>query len=207
MDYKRNKHFFTPGYSRKLNVLTVCGGVLALLGLFVWWYIWYRIYIFLIALAGIATVIGALSIRPKAKDVADQIETARKAFTDTTAEKLKYPDDFEENSLAVWGFCEGTTEKILKNGETYTDRVAFALLYLKKSTLYVRTEVVSLLHEEASTADYSLPLSDMKISIDEASPALIIASTDESLILPVQAIDYSIEQFMEKLERQIKKCV
>lgn len=211
MDYKRNKHFFDPGFSRKLTIIAICGIFLALVFFALWWYIWISSIVSTLftigVIVGAGMTIGALSIRPKAKDVTEQIDSARKTFVDTTAEKLKYPDDFEENSLSVWGFREGTTAKTLKNGEKYTDCVEFASLYLRRSTLYARTEIVSLLKEDISTAEFALSLASMEIKADESTLTLLITSTDESLIIPIQAIDYSLEQFIEKVERQIRKAV
>lgn len=207
MDYKRNKRFFEAGYSRKLTILTICGALLAPLALFVWWYIYYSNFVLLFALIGAAMFIGSLSIRPKAKDIDDQIDTARKAFSDSTAEKLKFPDDFEENSHAVWGFTEGTVEKTLKNGEKYTDRVKFASLYPRRSTLYIRTESLSLIEEGSTVSEYSLPLAGMTIKADETTLCLLITTPEESLTLPVQSVDYPLEEFIEKVERQIKKAV
>lgn len=207
MDYKRNKRFFEAGYSRKLTVLTICGAVLAPLALFVWWYIYYANFVLLFALIGAAMVIGAISIRPKAKDIDEQIDNARKAFADGTAEKLKYPDDFEENSLTLWGFIEGSVEKTLKNGEKYTDNVKFSSLYLRKSTLYLRTETLSLVEEGSTVTEDSLPLAGMTVKADEGSRRLLITTPELAINLPVQSVDYPLEEFIEKVERQIKKAV
>lgn len=207
MDYKRNKQFFETGYSRKLTILTVCGAVLAPLALFVWWYIYYSNFVLLFALIGAAMVIGAISIRPKAKDIDEQIDNARKAFADGTAEKLKYPDDFEENSLTLWGFIEGTVDKTLKSGEKYTDLVKFSSLYLRKSTLYLRTETLSLVEGGSTVTEDSLTLAGMTVKTDEAALCLHLTTTEESINLPVQSVDYPLEEFIEKVNRQIKKAV
>lgn len=81
------------------------------LALFVWWYIYYSNFVLLFALIGIAMVVGAISIRPKAKDIDDQIDTARKAFADGTAEKLKYPDDFEETASLYGALSKDLVKK------------------------------------------------------------------------------------------------
>lgn len=211
MDIKRNKRFFDPTFSRKLIAVAVCGAALTLICLTVWWYIWISSLVSTLltigAIIGVGMIIGAISIRPKAKDISDQVENARTAFRDSTAEKLNFPNDFDEDSLLLWGFINGTAEKTLKGGEKYTDRVQFALLYLKRSQLYVRTEICSLTDESNVTNEYALPLSGMTLSVDESSRTLTIHTPDELLTIALYAVDYQLEEYIAKVERQIKKAI
>lgn len=207
MDYKRNKRLFDDSFSRKLTVLAICGAVIAPISLIVWWYIWYSNIMVIAAIIGVGMVIGAVSMRPKVKDVNDQIDDAHKNFYDGTAEKLKYPNDFEEDSLSLWGFIEGNSQKILKSGEKLTDRVQFTLLYLKRSQLYVRSEICSLTEDATSVNEYNLSLAGMTVSVDAPSFTLTIVSKEETINLPIQAVDYQLEEYIAKIERQIKKSV
>lgn len=211
MDIKRNKRFFDPAFSKKLTLAAVLGIILALIFLALWWYIWISSIVsslFTIgAIAGVGITIGALSIRPKVKDVNEQIETAVQALKDATAEKLKFPNDLDENSLTVWGFIEGTTEKTLKNGEKYTDRIQITSLYLKRNHLYIRCEVCSLLEEVSVISECTLPLAGMTVSINESQNTLTITSTEETVAVAIRSVDYQHEEFITKLERQVKKSV
>lgn len=205
MDYKHNNRFFDKNFSKKLILIAVCGGVIALLCLFIWWYIYYSNLFLLAAAIGIGMVIGAVSIRPKAKDITDQIEDTNKQFHDASAEKLKFPSDFEESSLSFHGFIEGKREKILKSGQKITDSVQFSTLYLKYSQLWIRTMTISLIEDNQLEEICSYPLQGMKIAADEATHTLTVQSTDGTLSLAFEAIDYSFEEFLVKVERQIKK--
>lgn len=205
MDYKHNKRFFDPNFSKKLTVLAICGGVIALLCLFIWWYIYYSNLFVVAAVIGVGMLIGAVSMRPKAKDIADQIDDMSKQFHDASAEKLKFPSDFEESSLSIHGFVEGNSEKVLKSGQKLTDSVQFSTLYLKYSQLWIRTMTASLVEERNSEETYSLPLQGMEVAADEAAHTLTVKSSEGTLILAIEALDYTLEEFLTKLERQIKK--
>ncbi len=205
MDIKRNIRFFSEKFSRNLTVLAVCGALLAVLCGLTWWFFWSAIYIEVGIFIGIAMVIGAVTMRPKAKDLIDQVDTARKEFYDNTADKLKYPSDFEEDSLLVWGYISGKAEKMLKGGIRITDRVQFSLLYLKRNSLYIRTETCPLTEEGKTVDEHQLPLAGLKIEADQQTCLLTFTAQDQLLQLPIQAIDYPLEEFIAKIERQIKK--
>lgn len=209
MDYKRNKRFFDPGFTGKLKILAIIGALVTLIFMALWYFVWISSIVdalFTIgAIIGIGMIVGAISIRPKLKDITDQIENAGQVFTDDTAEKLKFPNDFGDNSHSVWGFCEGTVEKTLKNGDKLTDRVEFTTLYLRRSSLYVRTQVLSLTEESSTVTDYSLPLAGMTVKADETAHCLLITTLEDSLLVHIRALDYPLEEYIEKIERQIKK--
>lgn len=211
MDYKRNKRFFDPGFERKLTAIALCGAFLTVLFLALWWYIWISSIVSTLftigAFIGIGIVIGAVSIRPKVNDINEQIDIARQAFIDATAEKLKFPNDFEENSISVWGFTDGSIEKTLQNGHKYTDHVMFASLYLKRNQLYIRTEVCSLIEDDRTLNEYALSLAGMTLSADESTHTLTITANEETLTLAIQSIDYLLEEYITKVERQIKKII
>lgn len=207
MDIKRNKRFFSENFSLKLTILAICGILLALICGFVWWYVWYSNFILIGAVVGLAMTVGAVSIRPKLSDITDQLDDARKQLNETAAEKLKYPSDFEEYNLSLFGFVDGTTVKTLKNGMRLTDRVQFTSLYIKRNHLWVLTECCSLTSEDRSSCEYLLPLAGMKISADPVALTLVVTGSEESLTIPFQAFDYSLEEYITKVERQIKKAV
>lgn len=206
MDYKRNKRLFNDRFNRKLTILAICGAVIAPLCLIIWWYFWYSSVMVILAIVGVGMVVGSVSMRPKAQDLIDQIEDLRKTFIDSTSEKLKFPSSFEDDSLSVWGFIEGTTSKTLKNGTTLTDSVQFSTFYLKRTHLYIRTDIISLTEERNSSNEDTLPLSDMTISVDEETLSIKVATPEKSLTLPIHAYDYTIEEYITKIERQIKKA-
>lgn len=211
MDFKRNKRFFSDSFGRKLTVITICGVLLAVLGLALWYFVWISSLVsnlFTIsAIIGVGMCIGAISIRPKVKDITDQIDDARLRFIDSTAEKLNFPNDFENDCHLVWGFLEGNAEKKLKSGEIFTDRLQFTALYMKRSQLYVRTECCSLIEDGSDVNEYALPFAETTISADASSLTLTITSPEVSLTIPLQAVDYQLEEYIAKVHRQIKKAV
>ncbi len=83
----------------------------------------------------------------------------------------------------------------------------FASLYLKRSQLYVRTEVCSLTEERSTSSEYCLPLAGMTLTADESARTVTITTTEEKLTLAIQSVNYLLEEYIAKVERQIKKAV
>lgn len=202
MDYKRNKNFFSKTYAKNLNILAICGAALILLMVVVWWFLWEYIPDLvseILMVVGAAMIIASITMRPKMKDLTEQIEEHIPVFRQETADKLKLPSDFDDESLTLWGYQEGNFEKITKSGQKITDRVQYSTLYLKRSDLYIRTERLCLTADERSVMDYSLPLADLRLTVSEDETSLICQSTGETVVLPIQEKDYNLEQYLDKL--------
>lgn len=198
MDYKRNKRYFSPTYKRNLTVLAVLGIVLAAVCLIVWWYIFWHVIFEILTVVFIAMAIGAFTMRPKDGYLIEQIEEKIDEFRSATADKLKLPDDLDDNSLIVWGFCPGNVQKQVKN-EIRTDRVCYSMLYLKRSELYIRTRRLGLTAEEESVEEYRLPFGNLQVSFSDDEKTLIFTEKDQTVELPIRDKDYNLEQFLEKL--------
>lgn len=200
MDYKRNKNFFSKTYTRNLNILAICGAALILLMAVVWWFLWEYIpdlvsEIFIIL--GAAMIIASITMRPKMKDLTEQIEEHIPEFRQETADKLKLPSDFDDHSITLWGYLDGNFEKVTKSGQKLTNRVQYSTLYLKRSNLYIRTEKLCLTADEGSVLDYSLPLADLHLTVREDEKSLICESGKEKVVLPILEKDYNLEQYLE----------
>lgn len=94
MDFKRNTRYFSQTFARNLTILSIVGGALAVVCGLVWWYIYlggFAILVEIAAIAGVAMLIGSISIRPSEKYLFEQIETARKQFARMRSMPSKIP--------------------------------------------------------------------------------------------------------------------
>ncbi|MGM9637712.1 MAG: hypothetical protein ACI3YK_06980 [Eubacteriales bacterium] len=200
MDYKQSKNFFSKTYLRNLMILAVCGAALILLMAVVWWFLWEYIPDLvseILMVVGAAMIIASITMRPKEKYLMEQIEEQIPTFRQDTADKLKLPSDFDDESLTLWGFCEGNTQKVTKTGKILTDRIQISVLYLKKNDLYIRTERLCLTADERSVMDYSLPLAETRLTVSEDETSLICQSGEETVVLSIREKDYNLEQYLE----------
>lgn len=203
MDYKRNQKYFSPTYKRNMTILAILGIALAAVSYIVWWYILYYVIFEILIVVFIGMAIAGFTMRPKDGYLIDQIEEKIDEFRSATADKLKLPADLDENSLVVWGFCPGRAEKQVKN-EIRTDRVCYAMLYLKRGELYIRTRRLGLLAEEESADEFRLPFEDLQSAFSDDEKTLIFTAKDQTVELPIRQKDYNLEQFLEKLAHRQK---
>lgn len=202
MDYKRNQKFFSKTYPRNLIILAICGALLIILMSIVWWFLWEYVPDLVseaLIIVGAAMIIASITMRPKEKYLMEQIEEQIPTFRQDTADKLKLPSDFDDESLTFWGFRQGNTQKVTKTGKILTDRMQISVLYLKKNDLYIRTESLCLTADESSVEVYSLPLSDLRLTVSEDETTLTCQSGEDNVVLPIREKDFNLEQYMEKI--------
>lgn len=202
MDFKRNARYFSQTFAKKMTVLSIVGAVVAVVGAIVWWYIYlgaFDIIVEVLAIAGAITAVGAFSQRPSEKYVFEQIESAKKRFSDEAMEVFGYPADAENCTRLVWGFVPGTVEKVTKESKKVTDRVEFALIWRKNGEIRVYRKVVSLLKEESEVTDTRLSLKELAITSDREAGLLTLSDTDESLSLTVFEFDFRLEEFLDEI--------
>ncbi|MGM9648200.1 MAG: hypothetical protein ACI3YH_08730 [Eubacteriales bacterium] len=200
MDYKRNARYFSKTFDGKMILLAVVGGIVAVMGGLLWWYVYlgnFAIFVEIAAVAGAILLIGTLSQRPSEKDLFEQIEAYEKRFREEALERFSYPADTHRSTRLIWGFVPGEMKKTAKNGKLLTDRVEFALLYLKKGELAVYRQTVSLLRDESEIADIRLSRKSLTATIDQEAGTLCLKTSDETLTLSVFAPDYRLEEFLQ----------
>lgn len=205
MDYKRNTGYFSKSFAKNMLILAILGGTVAVVGGFVWWYIYYSIVIEILAIAGAITAIAALSQRPSDKSIFEQIETAQTKFHQVAMEALGDPADAQTNSCVVWGFVPGTAEKVNKDGKKITDRVEFSLIYLHKGEVRIYRQTVSLLTEESAITDTKLSLQSLTVTLQHDTHTLMLTTPDKSIHLSVYEPDYRLEEFVEAITYQQSK--
>lgn len=203
MDYKRNKRYFSPTFKRNMTILAVLGIALAVVSFIVWWYILYYAVFEILMIVFIAIAIGAFAMRPKEDYTQSQIDGQLTQFRSDTAEKLRFPSDFDENSILVWGYCPGTVEKPVKSG-IQTDRVCSSVVYLRQSGLYIRTRRFGLLAPEDSVEEYHLSYGGLTAAVADDGMSLTFSGGGQSVSLPIRDNDYNLDHFLEKLNRRQK---
>ncbi|MBQ8383443.1 MAG: hypothetical protein IJX47_09595 [Clostridia bacterium] len=207
MDYKRNARYFSKTFARNMLILAVAGVILAAVGGFVWWNVYlgfWDIFVEIAAVVGVILAVSAISQRPSEKDLFEQIEEAKKRFRDEAMEAFGYPVSADDCTRTVWGFVPGSVEKITKDGKTVTDRVEFALIWMKKGELAVRRQTCGLLTEETEIAEFRLSLRTLSATLDREAGVLTLQTPDETLVLSVFEPDYQLEEFVDAITRKGK---
>lgn len=202
MDFKRNARYFSKTYAKNITILAIVSAVLAVGGGLFWWYIYlgsFDIIVEIIAIGGAITAVAAFSQRPSEKYLFEQIETAEKRFRDEAMDAYGYPADAENCTRLVWGFVPGSVEKTTKGGKKATDRLEFALIWLKKGELAVRRQNCGLLTEEAMVADVRLSLKNLTATLDREAGELTLSTADETMVLSVFEPDYKLEEFLYEI--------
>lgn len=205
MDYKRNARYFSQTFARNMLILAIAGVIIAVAGGFVWWNIYlgfWDVLVEIAAIAGVILAVGAISQRPSEADLFQQIEEAKKRFREEAMESFGYPADAEHCTRLVWGFVPGNVGKAAKGGKKVTDRVEFALIWLKKGELAVRRQTCGLLAEETEVTDIRLSLKTLTTQLDREAGLLTLSTADDTLVLSVFEPDYQLEEFVDKLEHQ-----
>lgn len=205
MDYKRNARYFSKTFARNMIVLAVVGVALAAVGGFVWWNIYlgaFDLVVEIAAVAGVILAVSAISQRPSDKDLFEQIAEAQKRFREEALETYGYPANADDCTRIVWGFVPGSWEKITKDGKTVTDRVEFALIWLKKGELAVYRQVVSLLHEENEVSNIRLSRATLSTALNREAGTLTLETPDETMVLSVFEPDYPLEEFLDAVSHR-----
>lgn len=208
MDFKRNARYFSKTYGKRITIAAVICTILAVGGGLFWWYIYLGSFDIIVEIIAIGSAIGAVaafSQRPSEKYLFEQIETAEKRFRDEGMEAFGYPADAEHCTRLVWGFFPGSVEKTAKGGKTITDRVEFALIWLKKGELAVRRQTCGLLAEEAAVTDIRLSLKTLTTQLDREASLLTLSTADETLMLSVFEPDYQLEEFLNAITHRMGK--
>ncbi len=220
--YKQNERYFTEGEGIKILGASLVGLAVAIY-FFGWGYLAY-ILMSISAPLGVFLFFFGASRRSTDADLERYIELATEGVEVALEEDRVYAKRLDKSfppvSVAGYHYAGDILLAKAKNGTVRSTSYEKSVLYVLKDALYISSRRISLVADEGESATREIPFAEiakMEIVTDERhlvcgkksylikDTRLFIHLTSGGLISLPTKDDLTVEEFIERLERSIKK--